>query len=314
MQIDIQIPNGTIPQQLEMFKRAEDLGYAGAGLPDHLERGDDCYTMLALAAGKTDRISLFPCVTNPLSRHPWVLANIAYTMGTVIPGRFRFVMGAGDSVPSHLGRPSAKVDEMRSAVTNIRRLLAGEDVSFRETPDEGITADPLPNPPPLVVAAGGPRMIELAGEVGDEAFLLTGFDERIIAMAHRHFAIGAARSGRSLEGFKVSHYTVVRIENDRDAALEFGRSRLIGWLKSFFFKDSFKELGIPAAALADPDSIPTAELDRLVDAFFLVGSIDEVSERIKEIGAAGKLDRMIVTLMTPTGWEYTATALAERVL
>ena len=86
-----------------MFKLAEDLGYAGAGLPDHLERGDDCYTMLALAGSKTNRITLFPCVSNPLSRHPWVIANHAYTMEKVFPGRFRLVIGAGDSVPSHLG-------------------------------------------------------------------------------------------------------------------------------------------------------------------------------------------------------------------
>jgi 5,10-methylenetetrahydromethanopterin reductase len=319
MKIDIQIPNAPIPDQLALFKEAEDLGFDGAGLPDHLERGDDCYTMLALAASRTDHITIFPCVTNPLSRHPWVIANFAYTMEKTFPGRLRLVMGAGDSVPSHLGRPSATVKEMRAAVTNIQRLLRNEPVSFRDTPDEGII-DATGTPAPLVVAAGGRRMTELAGEVGDEAFLLTGFDERILDMAGRHFAAGAARSDRSLDGFKVTHYTVVRIENDRDAALEFGRARLLGWLKSFFFKDSFIELGIPESALADPDSIPTAELDRLVDAFFLIGPVEKVSERIQEIGKGGKLDRILLTLMTPAGWDgpagwrETATALSKRVL
>lgn len=313
MLLDIQIPNAPIPQQLEMFRQAEDLGFAGAGLADHLERGDDCYTMLALAASRTQRISLFPCVSNPLSRHPWVIANHAYTMEKVFPGRYRLVIGAGDSVPAHLGRPSATVQEMRSAVTSIQRLLRGEPVSFRDTPDEGIIGA-TGTPPPVIVAAGGRRMIELAGEVGDEAFLLTGFDERILAMARRHFATGATRSGRSLEGFNVSHYTVVRIENDRAAGVEFGRTRLLGWLKTFFFKDSLRELGVPESAINDPDSIPVAELDRLVDSFFLIGSVDEVAERIKQVAASGTLDRMLLTLMTPAGWLETATSLSRRVL
>jgi alkanesulfonate monooxygenase SsuD/methylene tetrahydromethanopterin reductase-like flavin-dependent oxidoreductase (luciferase family) len=320
MKIDIQIPNAPIPQQLEMFQRAEDLGYAGAGLPDHLERGDDCYTMLALAASRTQSIPVFPCVTNPLSRHAWVIANFSYTMESMFPGRLRLVMGAGDSVPAHLGRPSARVDEMRKAVTSIKALLEGENVSFRDTPDEGILGDPLPNRPPVVVAAGGRRLTELAGEVGDEAFLLTGFDPRILAMANRNFATGAKRSGRSLEGFKVTHYTVVRIEPDREKALEFGRSRLMGWLQSFFFKDSLIELGVPESALANPESIPADELDRLVDAFFLIGSVERVAERIEEVRASNMLDRLLVTLMTPSGWDgpagwqETSAALAKRVL
>jgi alkanesulfonate monooxygenase SsuD/methylene tetrahydromethanopterin reductase-like flavin-dependent oxidoreductase (luciferase family) len=163
-------------------------------------------------------------------------------------------------------------------------------------------------------------MTEVAGELGDEAFLLTGFDPRILAMAQRNFATGAKRSGRSLEGFKVTHYTVVRVEPDREKALEFGRARLIGWLKSFFFKDSFIELGVPESALADPDSIPAAELDKLVDAFFLTGSIEQIAERIEEVRASNTLDRLLLTLMTPAGWDgpsgwhETFAALGKRVL
>jgi 5,10-methylenetetrahydromethanopterin reductase len=320
MKIDIQIPGApSIPEQLTLFQTAEDLGYDGAGLPDHMETGDECYTMLALAASRTKSIPVFPCVTNPVSRHPWVIANFAYTMEKVFPGRLRLVMGAGDSVVTHIGRPPATVKEMRSAVTSIKGLLRGEPISFRDTPDEGII-NATGNPPPLVVAAGGRRMTELAGELGYEAFLLTGFDDPILDLAGRNFAAGAARSGRSLDGFKVTHYTVVRIEPDREKALEFGRSRLLGWLKSFFFKDSLIALGVPESALADPESIPAAELDRLVDAFFLIGSVEKVSERIQEIGKGGRLDRILLTLMTPAGWDgpagwqEAAAALSKRVL
>jgi 5,10-methylenetetrahydromethanopterin reductase len=313
MLVDIQIPNAPIREQLEMFRTAERLGYDGAGLADHVERGVDVFVVLAMAAQQTDRIALFPCVTNPLSRHPWVLANVMYTMEKAAPGRFRLVMGAGDSVPMHLGRKPATVAEMRDAVSSIRKLLRGEEVSFRDGPDEGIIGV-SGEPAPVVVAAGARRMTELAGEAGDEAFLLTGFDERIVAMARRHIAAGAERSGRSLDGFKVTHYTVVHIEDDKEKAAEFGRARLLMWLKRSFLKSSLEELGVPATALADPDSIPVSELDRLLDSFFLLGPVDKIADQIHEVRRSGTLDRLVFTVSSSVGWQAAATALADRVL
>jgi 5,10-methylenetetrahydromethanopterin reductase len=313
MLIDIQIANAPVHEQLEMFRTAERLGYDGAGLADHVERGNDVFVTLAMAAHQTERIALFPCVTNPISRHPWVLANVMYTMEKAAPGRFRLVMGAGDSVPMHLGRKPATVAEMRDAVTGIRKLLHGEEVSFRDGPDQGIIGV-SGEAAPVVVAAGAQRMTELAGEVGDEAFLLTGFDERIIAMARRHIAAGAERSGRSLDGFKVTHYTVVRIEDDKEKAAEFGRARLLTWLKMSFFKSSLQELGVPASALEDPDAIPLPELDRLIGSLFLIGPVDKIAERIQDIGRSGTVDRLVLTASGPNGWEATATAIADRVL
>ena len=154
--------------------------------------------------------------------------------------------------------------------------MRGEHVSFRDTPDEGIIGA-SGEPPPVVVAAGGRRMTELAGEVGDEAFLLTGFDERILAMASRHFADGAKRSGRSLESdFKVSHYTVVRIEDDREAGARVW-PRPPSWLAE---DASSSRTASWSSASPNPhwrtlNRFPAAELDRLVDAFFLIGPVEK---------------------------------------
>ncbi|MPZ51046.1 MAG: LLM class flavin-dependent oxidoreductase [Dehalococcoidia bacterium] len=314
MLLDIQVPMQVpVREQLEMFRLAESLGYDGAGVADHMEYGRDVFTTLTSAAMQTDHIALFPCVSNPVSRHPWVLANIMHTMEALAPGRFRMVIGAGDSVPIHIGRKPAAVAEMRDAVVSIRKLLRGEQVSFGEEPDQGIIGVEPPAPP-VIVAAGGRRMTEVAGEVADEVFLLTGFDERIIAMARRHLETGAARSGRLLDAFKVSHYTVVRIENDKMAAAEFGRTRLLGWLKQSFFKSSLLELGVPAEALQHPETIPAAELDNLTQALFLIGPVEEISERLLDIARSGRIDRMVCNVSGPDGWQATAQAFAASVL
>jgi hypothetical protein len=56
-----------------------------------------------------------------------------------------------------------------------------------------------------------------------------------------------------------------------------------------------------------------------VDAFFLIGSVERIAERVEEIRAGGSLDRLLLTLMSPAGWEESAWSdlagtLAKRVL
>ncbi len=314
MLIDLQIrTDGSISDQVKAIARAEEQGFDGAGIPDHLERGQDVYATFAAAAVQTNRIALFPCVSNPKTRHPWVLANVANTMSELAPGRFRMVIGAGDSAVLHIGQRPAKVAVMHKAISDIRKLLHGEPVSFGNATDEKI--DGLQPPaPPVVMAAGGRRMTELAGEVADEVFLLTGFDERIIAMARRQLQEGAARSGRSLEGFPLSHYTMIRIESDKEAAAEFGRARLLGWLKMSFFKSGLAELGVPESALENPDDIPPAELDRLWEAIFLVGPIEKIAERIEQIAKSGTIDRLVCVPSGPDGEQAAADEVAASVL
>ena len=79
---------------------------------------------------------------------------------------------------------------MRDAIRDLRRLLAGEEVAF------GPTSTRLRNrsatPTPVYLLAAGPRMIELAGEVADGAFLMVGLHPASIRAALRHLEAGAA--------------------------------------------------------------------------------------------------------------------------
>lgn len=293
MKIDISVPiHLPAREQIGFIRRAEELGFDGAGLPDHVEHGHDVFAVLAAAAGQTQRIDLYPCVTNPVTRHPWVLANVASTMQELAPGRFRLVVGAGDSAVLHTGGRPARVAELRDAVLAMRGLLQGEAVRFGERAEERISGIEGPQPP-VVVAAGGPRMIEAAGEAADEVFLLTGFDRRILDFADERLRAGAARSGRSLEGFGVTHYTVCRIEDDPETAKQFGRSRLRGWLKQGFFRESLLRVGLEPAQLEDADAVPDEVLDGVAGSFFLIGPAESIAERLQEQAASGRLARTI---------------------
>src|SRR5262249_2217778 len=154
LKFDVQTPmDMRVPEIVEYMRRAEDMGFDGVGLADHMEHGRDVYAVLAMAAQQTHTIELFPCVSNPITRHPWVLANIAHTMEEAATGRFRLVIGAGDSAVMHIGKKPARVAEMRETIVGIRKLLRGEAVSFGERLNEQILGIQLPAPP-VVVAAG----------------------------------------------------------------------------------------------------------------------------------------------------------------
>ena len=90
---------------------------------------------------------------------------------------------------------------MRQAIRDLRMLHAGEGVEF------GPTSTRLRNrsatPTPVYLLAAGPRMIELAGEVADGAFLMVGLHSAAVRAALRHLEEGAARAGCSLTGFPV---------------------------------------------------------------------------------------------------------------
>ena len=117
---------------------------------------------MALAADRTRRVTLYPAVTNPVTRHPMVLASIAQSLEEIAPHRVILCIGAGFMSTRHINRGSASVNEMREAVDQARRLLDGENVYPGITEGKLVhTSDP---PTPVYVCATGPRMIELAGE------------------------------------------------------------------------------------------------------------------------------------------------------
>jgi 5,10-methylenetetrahydromethanopterin reductase len=311
MKIDATIPmDRTVPEQVEYARRLEAMGFDGAGLADHMEHGRDVYSALAVIAAQTESITLYPCVTNPVTRHPWVLANVTHSIDEIAPGRFKLIVGAGDSAVIHTGTKPATVAWMRESVTSVQKLLRGETTSFGDQKEERITGI-APPAPPVVVAAGGPRMTELAGEVGDEGFLLTGFHPRILKMVRRDLEAGARRSGRSLDGYKLAHYTLVRFEEDKEAASEFGRRALMQWAAMSFFRASLRELEAEPDALG---SLSAPEVGKLADAFFVIGPVGKVTEQLQEVSRAGGLDSTVCVLSGPDGGDAALDTFAREVL
>src|SRR5262250_788438 len=164
VRVSIRVPGTSpMPDLMRLIRSIEAAGFDGAGILDSQMISRDTFVVLGQAATHTSRMALFPAVTNPLTRHASVLAGAIQTVEELAPGRVSFVIGTGYTSASTIGRKPATLAEMRACIGAVKTLLAGREV------DWGVARSRLAyasgRPIPLVMAASGPKAIELAGEI-----------------------------------------------------------------------------------------------------------------------------------------------------
>ena len=202
LRVALRVPVGRpLPDLAAFIARCEEAGFDGIGIHDHPASGRDAYLALALAAQATRHVRLFPATSSPVVRHPLVLASLAHSLEEIAPGRTCLTIAPGFLSTRSVGQPRASVAAMRQAVSDLRRLLAGDTVTFG--PTQSRLRNLSATPPPVYLLAAGPRMTELAGEVADGAFLMVGLHPAAIRAARHRLEQGARRAGRTLEGFPV---------------------------------------------------------------------------------------------------------------
>ena len=174
VRISLRIPGtAPMPQLMTLIQDVEAAGFDGAGILDSQLLCRDTFATMALAATQTSRLTLFPAVTNPFTRHASVLAGAIQTVEELAPGRIKFVIGTGYTSASTIGRKPATLAQMRACIRTVKTLLAGNAVDFQGIPGRlGYAAG---RDIPVLMAASGPKAIELAGEIADGVLLLVGF-------------------------------------------------------------------------------------------------------------------------------------------
>ena len=279
-------PGGSIADQLDAIAQAEQLGFAGTGVADHVEDGKDAFVLLGLAAVRTGAISLYTAVTNPKSRHPFHLAVAANTLAALAPGRTKMGIGTGDSVIQNLGTTPATVDAFRGALKSIRGLLHGETVPFGTNPN-GHIEGPADPPPPLMVTASGPRALRTAGELGDEAMLLVGLSAPFRAQSTMRIAEGAAAAGRDPASIPITYNAAVSINDDPDVAHARVWPVVFTWLKMGFFNDGLQAVGLSVPEESDPADVAPAVAKELVGHLAIAGTPASVVKRMGRLRDEG---------------------------
>jgi F420-dependent oxidoreductase-like protein len=150
-------------------RRAADDGFASYWLPQIF--ATDALTALAVVGREVPGIELGTAVVPVQPRHPQMLAGQALT--TQVASGGRLVLGIGLShqpvVEGMWGLPFDKpVGYLREYLDALIPMLRGEQVSVhgRRVTAVGSVDVRGATPPPLLVAALGPQMLQLAGSVG----------------------------------------------------------------------------------------------------------------------------------------------------
>ncbi|MCB5179776.1 LLM class F420-dependent oxidoreductase [Streptomyces antimicrobicus] len=246
------------------------------------------WSVLGAAAQATTRIPLMTFVTCPTFRyHPAVVAQKAATMQLLSEGRFRLGLGSGENLNEHIvgaGWPAAPVrlEMFEEAVVIIRALLAGGPVNHHGTHydvDNARLWDLPEEPPPLGIAASGPRSCAIAGEYGDLLVAVEPSRELVSAFGER----GGA--GKPCVG-----QLPVCYDRDRDAAVarahEQFRWSVGGW-------EVNAELPGPAGfAAATRHTRP----EDLADTIPCGDDVDAVVEGVREYAEAGFTEIALVQI------------------
>jgi alkanesulfonate monooxygenase SsuD/methylene tetrahydromethanopterin reductase-like flavin-dependent oxidoreductase (luciferase family) len=212
LQVDLRLDPFDAPwvQVREAASAAADAGFAGIWTPDHLDGRVfgaahvlECWTALTAIAVSTPDVTVGPLVLNAANREPAVLASMAATLQDVSGGRLLLGLGAGGGT----GVPFRREDEAigrADTADPVRRArveaCAQEMRRLWDTPGF-LRPDPVP---PVVIAAFGPKMAELAGRVGDgiNAPALHPRLRELVAIARDT----CLATGRDPEGFLVTVY------------------------------------------------------------------------------------------------------------
>jgi len=284
VRVDIRVPVGRrIPEVADVIARCEDAGFDGVGVHDHPHSGRDAYVVLALAAERTQRIWLYPATSSPIVRHPVLLASLVHSLDELAPGRACLTIAPGFLSSRSVGRPRATVDAMREAVVATRQLLAGTSVAFGDPPSR--LRNLSSPPPPVYLLAAGPRMVEVAGEVADGAFLMVGLHPDAVAAARRHLEAGARRASRSLDGFRTVFIVTIGMETARAPARRWSQEWFAPghpWLTYPSASNLYwlRAAGLPVPEPLSPGEIPDELAARIEDAFGLFGPPERCADRL----------------------------------
>jgi F420-dependent oxidoreductase-like protein len=311
----------TAADQLDIARTAEDLGYDSIWAAEAY--GSDAATVLAWLAAGTSRIKLGAGIFQIPARSAAMTAMTAATIDQLSGGRF--LLGLGSSGPQvsegwHGVRFAKQLQRTREYVAVVRMALARQRVEFHgETlelplPDGPgkalkLTIAPVQEHIPIYLAVLGPKNVALAGEIAD-GWLPVFFSPEHTSALRAPLEEGAARAGRSLDGFRICPSVNVMISDDAQSARDAMRPMLslyiggMGSREQNFYNRLVSSYGFEAAArevqdlyLAGKKSEAAMALpDDLIDAVSIAGPKQRAKERIRAFRDAG-VETLIVSPM-----------------
>jgi len=302
MEIGVIMP--PLPRRAGYVARmVEELGFDAMLFPDSQNLAPEVWSQLSLAANATSKLKLGPGVSNSLTRDAAVTASAALTLQVESEGRAVLGMGRGDSSVQRIGKHEDKVAPFAAYLEQVQRYLRGEAVD-RDGFASRLEWLPQVKAPkvPVMVAATGPRVIEVAAQVADAVCLAAGTDPTHLGVLLEHARDAARAAGRNPDAVRYGTFVNCVINDD----IKVARDALRGTVATFarFSAFSGSKLGTlpkPLQGAAEylrshydmrehtrADAAHTAGIsDAFVDWFAIAGPADVALPRFRALKALG---------------------------
>lgn len=322
--------------KLEMAITGRDLTATGDAAARLEAQGLDCavvfeaaheaFLQALLAAQRTERIEIATGVAIAFARSPMIVAQSASDLQTLSGGRF--LLGLGSQVKPHIekrfsmpwSRPAARMREYVRAIRAIWHAWeTGERLDFRGEFYTHTLMTPAFDPgrsrfgtPKIFVAGVGPKMIEVAGEVGDGLYVhplnTPSFVRDVVLPCLQK---GFEASGRKRSDFEISCQTIAMV-GASDEQIRTARNKAKGQISFYGSTPAYRgvldhmgvgELQPELNRLSKQGKwleMMGAITDAMLDDIGVSGTPAEVGARIAARNAPFA-DRTMVTLYDETG-------------
>jgi probable F420-dependent oxidoreductase len=299
------MPQQDISKVGEAARWAEEMGYDGVSASENFSTP---YAALILAAEHTSRVTLNTSIAVVFPMSPMTTAYTAWELQKFSKGRF--VLGMGSQVKGHIERrfsvpwvaPGPRMKEYVLALRAIwdsfqngtRLNFEGDYYSFKLLTPQ-FNPGPIDYPPPKIsIAAVGPYMFRLAGEVCD-GLLPHGFmsGKYMQEVGLPNLQKGLAKSGRTLKDIDVGgggFFITGRTEEDLSTDYEETRRRISFYASTRTYKGIMDAHGWGDVCLelnrlsneGQWDAMRSIVTDEMVDTFATIGTHDQIVDKMRD--------------------------------
>jgi 5,10-methylenetetrahydromethanopterin reductase len=293
--------NVNVKQVVNFCKLAESKDIDFAWITNHYNNRH-CYPTLAAIAQATTALKMGPGIMNAFTDTPAAMASFFCTLNEISDGRAVLGIGPGDlsTLPKLAINAEKPVARLEEAVVQIRKLCAGEEVKksglqFFDYDGAKLTGVNLPDKKkgvPIYIGAQGPKVLELAGKVGDGALINASNPKDF------HIAIPIIKKASDAVGkknFDIGAYTAMSIDQSekkaRNAAKIVAAFIAAGSPEALLTRHGLDLANVAKikAALGKFDFKTVGELvgDKEIDAFTIAGTPEMVKAKCADLTKAG---------------------------
>jgi len=188
---------------------------------------NDAWIMLSAIGALTRNVEVGTCVTDAIRRHPSAIALSTITLDRITNGRAILGIGAGEAqnvvdFGIEFSKPVSKFKEQLEVISKLFESDADSHVSYKgeyyRLDDASLQAKSIRKPrPPIYIAAGAPKTLELCAKYGD-GWIPIGYTPELFRHHANSIKHTAKNIGRDLSGFQFANDVDVYFTDDGEEA------------------------------------------------------------------------------------------------